>query len=108
MDKAIPFLDELVTGGTIKVKVYRTKTHRDQYQHFGSHHTLIHKLGVVRTLYERSDNIVTDEKYRQEEIKQINKALLNCGYPSWVRHHIDNKLPKGEKSKTREKGVDQV
>ena len=54
---------------------------------FSSHHLLIHKLGVVRTLYERSDPIVIDEKDIQEEIKHINKALLNCNYP----HGLSNK-----------------
>ena len=34
-----------------------------QYLNLDSHHPLIHKLGVVRTLYERSDNRVTDAIY---------------------------------------------
>ena len=49
----------------MKVKVYRKKTHIDQCLNFGAYHLLIHKLGVVRTLYEGSDNIVTNEKGRQ-------------------------------------------
>ena len=83
VDKTIHFLDALVTrtpGGSMKVKVYRKKT-TDQYLNFGSHHPLIHKLGVIRTLYERSDNVITDVKDRQEDSHHINKALQNCGYP---------------------------
>ena len=68
----------------MKVKFYRKKTHTDQYLNFGSHHPLIHKLGVIRILYERSDNIIIDEKDRQEEIHHINKALRNCGYLPWA------------------------
>ena len=86
----------------MKVKVYRKKTNTDQYLNIDSHHPLIHKLRVIRTLYERSDNIITDEKDRQEEIQHINKALQNCGYPPWafrqVRESLDNKMPKEEKS----------
>ena len=42
------------------VQVYRKKTHTDQYLNFESHYPLPHKLGVIRTLYDRCDNIVTD------------------------------------------------
>ena len=38
VDQAIPYLDALVTrtrGGTMKVKVYRKKTHTGQYFNFG-------------------------------------------------------------------------
>ena len=80
---------------------------------FGSHDPLIQKLGVVTTRYERPDNIVTDEKDRQEEIKHINKALLNCIYLprafKQVREMQDNKLHKDEKNKMKkEKKGDQV
>ena len=75
---------------------------------FGSHHPLIHKLGV----YERSDDIITDEKDRQEEILHLNKALQTCGYPPCpfrqVRESLNNKLSKEEKSKRKkEKNMDQ-
>ena len=61
----IPFQDALVTNKTdefMKVQVYCKKTHTDQYLNFESHHPLQHKLGIIRTLYDRCYNIVTDPK----------------------------------------------
>ena len=54
-----------VEYGSLKVTVYRKDTHTYQYLHYTSHHP---KLGVVRTLYERSDNIVTDSEDQKKEI----------------------------------------
>ena len=45
--------------GTIKLLVYRKKTHTDQYLNFSSHHPLDKKLGVIKTLLDRRNNIVT-------------------------------------------------
>ena len=60
----IPFLDALIShteDGKVKVQVYRKATHTDQYLNFSSHHLLNHKLGVICTLYDCCDNIVTEE-----------------------------------------------
>ena len=62
VEKTIPFLDAQITRkyyGTLKVKVYRKKTHTNQYLNFKSHCPIPHKLGVVRILYESADNIIT-------------------------------------------------
>ena len=67
--------------GSMKVEVYRKKTHTDQYLNFESHHPLQHKLGVVRTLYDRCDNIVTQPTDAVKETGHVNKALGACGYP---------------------------
>ena len=108
----IPFLDALVsckTDGSMKVQVYRKKTHTDQYLNFGSHHPLQHKLGVIRTLYDRCDNIVTDPKDAKLEVQHVNQALGKCGYPSWtfkkVRQQLDkrNSTPKKPKNKDTDK-----
>ena len=61
---SIPFLDVLISrteDRKVKVQVYRKATHTDQYLNFSSHHPLNHKLCVIRTLYDRCDNIVTEE-----------------------------------------------
>jgi hypothetical protein len=68
-------------------------------------------LGVVRTLYERSDNIVTDLDDQKEEIAHIDQALKRCGYPSWSFKQVRKKLEMkdhGEKNKRNEKGESQT
>ena len=67
--------------GTIKHKVFRKATHTDQYLNFESHHILGQKLGVVKTLFDRCDSIVTTEEDRKEEKGNLCKALKNCGFP---------------------------
>ncbi|XP_072048537.1 uncharacterized protein [Amphiura filiformis] len=54
-----------------------------------------HKLGVVRTLMDRMNNLVSDEDDKQQEEEKIKKALsLLCGYPNWsfkkVKQQIAN------------------
>ena len=84
---SIPFLDTKITrkqDGTIKLSIYHKPTHTNQYLQFQSHHPLHQKLGVVRTLLDRKDNIVTEEEDRQEEDNNIKQALNQCGYPQWA------------------------
>lgn len=83
----IPFLDAMIVreeDGCVKLQVYRKKTHTDQYLNFNSHHPLHQKLGVVRTLLERSDTIVTTQEDREKEENHVKQALKMCGYPSWT------------------------
>ena len=105
-DGKIPFLDALIVreeDGAVKIKVYRKKTHTDQYLNFKSHHPLHQKMGVVRTLLERSDNLVTTEEDRHLEEEHVTQALAKCGYPKWTlkktRVSMTNKTSKGEKNK---------
>ena len=96
-DGAIPFLDTLITrkpDGSIKLLVYRKKTHTDQYLKFFSHHPLQHKLSVVRTLLDRCFNLVSEEKDRQAEEKHIKDALSHCGYPPWSIKRVKNDIMK--------------
>ena len=49
---SLSFLDTLMVrkeDRTIKLLVYRKKTHTDQYLKFSSHHPLHQKLGVIKT-----------------------------------------------------------
>ena len=84
-DGAIPLLDTLITrkpDGSIKLLVYRKKTHTDQYLNFFSHHPLQHKLSVVRTLLDRCFNLVSKEEDRQAE-----KNISRMHYHSVGTHH---------------------
>ena len=50
-DNSLPFLDTLMIrkeDGTVKLLVYRNKSHTDQYLNFTSHHPLHQKLGASK------------------------------------------------------------
>ncbi|XP_072047082.1 uncharacterized protein [Amphiura filiformis] len=105
----IPFLDTLIVrkeDGSVKLLVYRKATHTDQYLNFSSHHPIYHKLGIVRTLLDRMDKIVTEPEDRQKEEDNIKKALKMCGYPEWtvesVKKKIRDKPAKSSKTKTKD------
>ncbi|XP_072041354.1 uncharacterized protein [Amphiura filiformis] len=105
-DRKIPFLDTLIVrkpDGTVKLLVYRKKTHTDQYLNFTSQHPLHQKLGVIRTLLDRMQNIVTEDEDKKEEEERIRIALANCGYPKWtiekVKQQMKNKAKKDTKTK---------
>ena len=98
----IPFLDTLIQrrdDGTVKVKVYRKKTHTNQYLAFNSHRPLLQKRAVVRTLLDRCEDIITEEEDRKEWKDSIRDALKVCGYPGWT------KSGSGDESKGREEEV---
>ena len=79
--------------------MYRKRTHTDQYLDFNSQHPLDQKLGVVRTLMNRKDNIVTEQKDREEEDQRIRKALAECNYPKWVMDRVQQMQNKHHKKK---------
>ena len=77
-DKQIPFLDTLLVrrkDGSVKLLVYRKKSHTDQYLNFGSHYPLNHKLVVIRTLLERCYSIVTEEDDRKKEEEHVAQEV---------------------------------
>ena len=91
---SIPFLDALIQrkeDGSVKVLVYRKKTHTDQYLNFTSHHPLQHKLGGIHTLYDRCENIVTETEDAAKEMEHIDQALGRCGYPKWSFEMVKKK-----------------
>ncbi|XP_072051908.1 uncharacterized protein [Amphiura filiformis] len=101
----IPFLDTLIVrkaDGSVKLLVYRKVTHTDQYLNFNSHRPLHHKLGVVRTLLDRMNSIVTEEGDKKQEEDKIKQALSRCGYPSWSFKQVKEKMAnKQVKPKTK-------
>ena len=99
-DGAIPFLALIIRkpDGSVKLCIYRKKkAHTDQYLQFSSHHPLHRKLGVIRTLLDRTDDsIVAEEEDRKLEEDHIRTALSVCGYPEWTINKVkkDRSRPK--------------
>ena len=80
----IHFLDTLIAkkeDGSIKLLIYRKKTHTDQYLHFQSHHPVLHKFSVINTLMDRKDKVITEE-----EGKKKNRGAKNqrCSQTMWL------------------------
>ena len=84
---SIPFLDTTIIkkpDGSTKLCINRKPTHTNQCLQFDSHHPLHQKLGVVRTLIDRKDAIVTEEEDKLEKENTITQSLAQCGYPKWI------------------------
>ncbi|XP_072043191.1 uncharacterized protein [Amphiura filiformis] len=102
----IPFLDTLLIrkqDGTVKLLVYRKKTHTDQYLSFKSQHPLHQKLGVIRTLMDRKDKIVTEEDDKKDEEQRIRKALAVCEYPKWAMDKVKQQMKDKTTAKPQKK-----
>ena len=107
----IPFLDTLIVrkpDGSIKLLIYRKKTHTDQYLNFSSQHPLHQKLGVIRTLFDRMNKIVTEEPDRLAEEQRIKKALSLCGYPKWAFQRVKKQMEEKSKKKLKKKDTNDV
>ena len=59
------------------------------------------KLGVVRTLLDTKDTIVTEEEDKWKEDSKIKKALNQCGYPNWAINKVKNQMEDKTKSKKK-------
>ena len=83
------------------MSVYRKPTHTDQYLNFMSHHPIDHKISVVRTLLERSQNLVSEPEEKKKEDIHVQDALQTCGYPEWslqkARRQMKQMKPKKRK-----------
>ena len=86
-DEMLAFLDiraNVEPDGSIRITIFRKKTHTDQYLDFRSNHHLKQKLGIVSTFKHRIDTLITTEQDKQEEERHVKNALQNCGYPHWA------------------------
>ena len=76
-------------------------THTDQYLNLMSHHPIDHKISVVRTLLERSRNLVSEPEEKKKEDIHVQDALRTCGYPEWslqkARRQMKQMKPKKRK-----------
>ena len=73
--KKIPFLDTLIIckpNGAIKLLVCRKPTHTDQYLNFMS--ALHQKMGVIRTLFDRMNSVITEEAEKLIEEEGIRQS----------------------------------
>ena len=82
-EKRLPFLEcalyfEMVRG--LNVELYQKPTPTYQHLLVNSHHYLEHKLGVIRTLHHRAENIPTKTEGKAIEHKHIKTALNACGH----------------------------
>ena len=97
--------------GNVKLLVYRKKTHTDQYLNLMSHHPLHQKLGVIRTLLNRCENVVTEEEDWRQEEEHIASALKKCTYPAWsirkAKKDMQNKSDERIKKASQKKRVEE-
>ncbi|KAI8505985.1 hypothetical protein Bbelb_163380 [Branchiostoma belcheri] len=108
-DNTLPFLDILLVqngDGTVKLLVYRKNTHTDRYLNFQAHHPLHQKLGVIRTLMNRCNSVVTEEEDKERETQHIKRALIRCGYPQWTFQKVEQqkKRPKTDREEQEGRG----
>ena len=101
-----PFLDTLIVkkeDGSVKLLIYRKLTHTEQYINYKSHHPLHQKMGVIRTLFDKKDRIVTEDDDRLQEEEKVVRALKNCGYPQWTFKKVKDQMKVPKKQNTSKK-----
>ena len=85
------------------MKGYRKKIHTDQYLNVESYHPSPHKVGVIRTLYERNDNIITKPEDQKQELVLVKNTLSVCGFRNWFFKEMRERMDNG-KTKQKEDG----
>ena len=61
--------------------VYRKPTHTDKYLSFNSHHPRSHKRSVVATLFQRAENLTSNNDARENECQYVTNILKENNYP---------------------------
>ena len=62
-EDTLPFLDTRIThhtDGSLSTTVFQKSTHTDRHLDFRSHHPLVHKVAVARTLFNRAEKMCSD------------------------------------------------
>ena len=98
---SLPFLDTVIirTENSVKFKVYRKPTNKDDFIHYHSAHDEKTKSGVIIGFYLRAFRICSPE-YVDEEIKYITYTFEKLGYPKGV---LAASLKKAENIRRRKK-----
>ena len=79
----LAFLDVLITqkpDRTLATIVYRKPTHINRYLDFQSHHPVVHKIAVVRTLNHLAKNLLFIPAAIAEEERKVAQVLKKSGY----------------------------
>ena len=77
-DGYLPFLDVLISRndeGSFSHRVFRKKTHTEQYLHACSHHFPAQKLGVLSTLATRAFRISDDLHFEDDKSHLLNFSI---------------------------------
>ena len=94
---AYPFMDILFKRedtGSLHTTVFREPSHTDQYLSFHSHHPMMHKLPVIRSLMNRANVLCSTDIGKEAELNHVMKALNNK-YPKRVIERVSvDKQPK--------------
>ena len=102
-NSSLLFLDTLVQRNhdkSISVKIYRKPTHTNQYLKYTSHNPTSAKPSVITALFDRADNVVSNEKDKIEEKHHILAALQQNANPKEFsqrtvkKHHRRKEQPR--------------
>lgn len=78
--------------------IQETHTHSDQYLLFDFHHPLQHKLGVIRTLKHRAENVSTSTEAKENKQQHLKEVLKACCYPNWAFGRTTTRICKNSRT----------
>ena len=89
--------------GSVKLLIYCKPTHNDAVLKLQVTPHSSSKLGVIRTLFDRKDRIVTEDDDKVQEEGKVVWALKNCGYPKWTFKKVKDQMKVPKKQNTSKK-----
>ena len=106
-NNTLPFLDCLIkrdNEGRLQTKVYRKKTHTEQYLHYTSNQPEHVNIGTIKTLVRRAKIICSTEESLTDELDYIKKTIRLNGYPEkLITKTIKQTLSFNSRSKNNQK-----